>query len=252
MIDIKEQPRDTLNGLPLPMWYEYGVDYNAGLPEKERRKGKDEHHAYYPKPVLESGDVALQALRDCRVQYGPRGAHNRFHASFGPPLLPKTASEIFTHVFFAALGYIPDRGIALSGIPRVVSLAPSQRAALAQPNSIYVSNGANVRSYLLCYVMEQCDGLLTPDIVDEFLHTQRVQDRNALGECVLEMACRESVVSLEERYNDARRLHRLPVSLPVQAWRGVFEFIMHGSASGPDQVFAWLGNYMVNQNAQVA
>lgn len=245
----REIPRCTLTGLPLPMWYDDSFSHYEGRPAAQQRK--DEHHTFFPRRELEAGPLEDLALRVSRVQRGPRWDHDLFHAIYGTPVLPATELRQFGVIVLAASGYIPDRAISFNkaGVPRTVKLDPEQREKLWSPNGIHIEHPATVRKYLLQYVIQHG---LNVDVatIDEFLHTDKVEDRMVIGECMIEQASAEATRPYQEVYSEAHRYRRLPKHQPEAIGACVFQLVAKDEQGGIDyQAMAWLDEIFAAQAA---
>jgi hypothetical protein len=203
-------PVDELTRLPLPL-VPLQTPINA-----------DWHHHFHPKrsPVLqEAGGVAV---RNARLQRCDRRQHNAYHnAYFGPPL-PQTEEEQFATVIMSVAGYMPHYAIALKkGEPQIVRLYEDQRQRLQTSGEIKVGSTETVRKFLRGYVLSQSiESVNVNDLtIEEFLTTQNVQRRYALGHTLLGLITEKATEKVDDTYYQARRQELLLPGLASSARR---------------------------------
>lgn len=215
-------PTDKLSGLPLPIvpdkqWYPYG-----------RPDIADWHHSWHPRLAPELRSVGGLALRNCRLQLTARKFHNEgehsYHKYYRGPELPDEEDEQFRLVVLSVAGYMPTRGIDLSGeAPREIDLTPRQLSILRKQDSdkefAYRSfryGYEPVRDFLSSYCIQNSigDSRRTQLLVDEFLNTTDNDKRIYLGNLLLAKKSEIASEPIRELYVAAKNKGLLHPRMP--------------------------------------
>ena len=241
---------DSMTGIPVPMWYDTTFNHFDNRPEQQQRR--DDHHTFYPRAILEDGDLADKAFRACRVQTGPRWDHEKLHQIFAAPALPRWQLQQFGLVVLCAAGYIPDTALSFNevGVPRYIDLTPERRSLLWSPKRVHVESPTLVQKYMLAFVVEHgLDREAARQHIDEFLHMDELTDRLAMGQLLIEEACKEvtsqeQLAPLKAVYSEARAHRRLPVSRPQEVDECLYKLVTEEQGSESLQPVVWLGEIL--------
>jgi hypothetical protein len=191
-----------------------------------------EHHTAHPRSrdelAIEDGLIArivrVQTVQghsgSIRVGEVPQSyhqAHQRYHYFYsGPEWLPVTEDEQAEYAIWAALPYVPEYGLDVSGAkPKLKKLKPEQIRRL-QNRELKVTNEALLRRFLRTYAAKKGAPYIEGNIIDEFVSLnpdtkKNLERKQALGRAILGQA---SEVVADPIEKDFRRAHKLGLIHP--------------------------------------
>lgn len=212
-------PVDSLVRTPLPIIPNKLDWLPLGNPEVA-----NEHHGNHPGPELQK-TIAGCALRNSFIQLVQIEYHNfgekSFHLRFKGINMPRTSRDYFKRIFFPTVGYIPDKGVDMSGkepVIRPISDAEMRHLRAPHPDPEkpfgyrHIRYGYEpIRDFFRDYVYGQ-ELPLHQGKVSEFIEEDDADKRMYIGSFLLKQAIVRATDPIRQEYVElqvAGRLHPL-------------------------------------------
>ncbi len=204
-------PTDELSGLPYPI-----APSCRDLPLNTPQEA-DPHHHFHPGNNLFFKTIAGIALRNCRLQLTELAHHNKgsgsYHAYFRGPAFSESPNDALKTCVYACAGYIPSKGIDMaSGEPKVVNLSKEQTAWLRTPSAHdefgykYLRYSYDpLRRFFTDFALAQDLSRVDKLMLEELLVTKAEARKEHLARCLIAVASRLAVQSMQSDYKEAHK-----------------------------------------------
>lgn len=210
-----ETPVDASTGVPLPIYPSIDLPPVPEKGQKNLERLGDWHHPFHPRSALIHGDLGLQALRGCRVQWVKYEDHHDgvgYHQTLAGPALPSSEFQLLKTVVFACAGFIGPRAIAFAenGQHSIKELSMAERKRLLTPGILRIDDYFKVSKYLLDYGARKSIAAMDSAMVDELLHSTDTHAKERIASEFISYASEEITGNFKEEFRQAKREKWLP------------------------------------------
>lgn len=205
-----ETPVDLSTGVPLPIFPSDSLPEIPASGSINIDRLGDWHHPFHPRSKLVSGDMGLQALRACRVQWVRYEEHHDgvgYHQTFAGPPIPENEDQLFKTIVFSTAGYVGNKAIkfAPNGQHEVVELGFLNRKELLKPKVLMIDDYDKVKNYLLDYAARKTLPSVSPQLVDILLHSTDLIRRQVVATLLIEAASEEITADIQDEFRNAKK-----------------------------------------------